>query len=493
MTTMPDTAVPAPAETPESGRRQPLRPRRALPSSLLRRLCSRRQGTVLAWSLAAVFFALYAALSVRDQQLMITGGYDLGLFDEVVRAYSHGHMPDIALKGFDELGDHFSPIWVLAAPFYLVVPSVFTVLLVQAALFAVGVVPLVGWAARTSGRPTAVVVGVGYGLSWGIASAAGFDVHEVAFAVPMLSYSAVALGQRRWRAAAAWALPLLLVKEDLGFTLAAIGVYIALHGARRLGAATVAVGVVGSILEIKVLIPAFNPHGMYGYDGKISGAFSGGLPHAVIQFITPEVKVVTVALLLAVTGFSAVRSPIVLLIIPTLGWRFLSTNQSYWGTGYQYSAVLMPLVFAAFVHALANLNESSDRRQAVAIRRTALASSLVFTAALLAGFPLWTLTKSSMWHTPARIAVARQVIAEIPENATVTTGNQLVPQLTDRDTVSLLEPPTPQSRPAWVLIDTESPTNFPLAPGQQATIISQLRGEGYRTIDDRDGYLLLER
>lgn len=153
----------------------------------------------------------------------------------------------------------------------------------------------------------------------------------------------------------------------------------------------------------------------------------------------------------------------------------------------------MPLVFAAFVHALANLSESTDHRQAVAIRRTALGLSLVFTAALLPGFPFWTLTKSSMWHTPARVAVARQIIAEIPANVTVATGNQLVPQLTDRDTVSLLEPPTPQSRPAWVLIDTENPTNFPLAPGQQATIISQLKGEGYRTVDDRDGYLLLER
>lgn len=151
MTTTPDTAVPAPPETPESGRRQLLPPWRVPPAFLLRWLRSRRQGTILAWSLAAAFFALYAALSVRDQQLMITGGYDLGLFDEVVRAYSHGHMPNIALKGFDELGDHFSPIWVLAAPFYLVVPSVFTVLLIQAALFAIGVVPLAGWAARTSG------------------------------------------------------------------------------------------------------------------------------------------------------------------------------------------------------------------------------------------------------------------------------------------------------------------------------------------------------
>ena len=454
----------------------------------------RRRPAALAWGTAAVLFALYAALSIRDQQRMLTGGFDLGIFDEAVRAYAGGHMPYVALKGthFDELGDHFSPIWALVAPIYRLFPTVYVLLLTQAALLAVGAVPLVGWAARAVGARSALVVGIGYGLSWGLASTVGFDVHEVAFAVPMLAYSATALGRRRWRAAAAWALPLLLVKEDLGVTLAAVGVYIALHGARRLGLATIVTGLLGSYLEINVLIPDFSASGRYTYSGSITSALSGGLPHAVVHFVTPEAKQTTVLLMLAITGFLALRSPITLLVVPTLAWRFISTDPAYWGTSDQYSAVLMPIVFAGLVDALIRLR-AVRHPLSVAIARTALLTSLAFTAMLLPDYPLAALTHSSTWQTAPRIAVARGLIARIPADATVAAGNQLVPQLTDHDTVTLLDQQTPAARPDWVLIDTEDPGNFPLSGGQQAQIIDQLRKDGYRTVGDEAGYLLMER
>ena len=50
-----------------------------------------------------------------------------------------------------------------------------------------------------------------------------FDFHEIAFAVPLLAFSLSALVRGRIRAAVAWALPLVFVKEDQGFTVAAIG------------------------------------------------------------------------------------------------------------------------------------------------------------------------------------------------------------------------------------------------------------------------------
>ncbi len=84
-------------------------------------------------------------------------------------------------------------------------------------------------------------------------------------------------------------------------------------------------------------------------------------------------------------------------------------------------------------------------------------------------------------------------MARIPGNVTVAAGNQLVPQLTDRDTVSLLDQQTPAARPAWVFMDTENPDNFPLSNGQQAQVIRQLEHEGYRTVANQAGYLLLER
>ena len=458
---------------------------------------SHRAATAWAWGLAAALFALYATLSVRDQQLQRTSGYDLGIFDEAVRAYAHGRLPIVPLKGpdFDLLGDHFSPVWATLAPIYRIFPTVYTLLLAQAALMALAVVPLVRWAGRELGVGAGIAVGVGYGTSWGIASAVGFDVHEVAFAVPLLSHTAVALAHRRWRAAVAWALPLLLVKEDLGLTVAAVGLYLACHGARRLGLATAAIGALGTWLEVDVLIPAAN-HGRYEYTGSLAGTLldpgPAGLAHAALALVTPETKLTTVLLLLAPTAFLAARSPLLLLVVPTLGWRFLSTNPVYWGTAFQYSAVLMPLVFAALVDTLIRL-KATGNRHAITTIRAGLVVGLSVSALLLPSFPLANLARPSWWRDDPRVTAADRVMGLIPDGASVAASNWLVPQLTDRDTVTLFQKTTATARPLpdWVLVDIETTKIFPGSPAAQQATIARLRTEGYQTAADQDGYLLL--
>lgn len=476
----------APAERAERPARTP--PRAA---------ASHRDATACAWALAAVFFALYAMISVRDQQLQRTSGFDLGIFDEAVRAYAHGRLPIVPLKGphFDLLGDHFSPIWATLAPVYRIFPTVYTLLLAQAALLAVGAVPLVRWAGREVGIGAGIVVGIGYGTSWGIASAVGFDVHEVAFAVPLISCCTVALAHRRWCAAVAWALPLLLVKEDLGLTVAAVGLYIAFHGARRIGLATVVIGTLGTWLETDVLIPAAN-HGSYDYTGSLAGSLldpgRAGFAHAALAFVTPEIKLNTVLLVLIPTAFLAARSPLLLLVVPTLTWRFLSADPAYWGTAFQYSAVLMPIAFAAFVDTLVRLRRIGTRRGGTAIR-VALVVSLVVSALLLPSFPLANLARPSWWRDDPRVAAADRVMALIPDGASVAASNWLVPQLTDRDTVTLLQTSTATASPLpdWVLVDAGTADVFPGTPADQQATIARLRTEGYLTAADEDGYLLL--
>jgi uncharacterized membrane protein len=488
-------------------------------------------GKALPWSLAAALFTIYAALAIRDQQRMVTTGYDLGIFDQAVRAYAHGHLPISTLKGphYDLLGDHFSPIIATLAPCYLLWPSAYTLLIAQAALFAVGVVPLSRWATAELGARAAAAIGVIYGLSWGIAAAAGFDFHEVAFGVPLLAFSATALGRRRPHAAVLWALPLLLVKEDLGFTVAVIGLLAATRGAKIAGLAAAAVGVAGSIIEVKVLIPAVNPAG-YAYTTSL---FTGGPPHAgtaahllydAAHFLLPHVKIITLIQLLAPTAFLATRSPLILLTVPTLTWRFLSDDSMYWGTMFQYSAVLMPIVAAAFIEALTRRRDR-QRSQAHPPRPTRstwptplapltrltrptrlshlshlyrtsifppLVIGLIVTAILLPSYPLAKLAHPGEWTTPPRIAAARTLLQKIPDGATVSASNTLIPQLTDRATVYLFKPTTLDSV-TWIIIDTQSINTFPLSQAADAQLITTAEHTGFQVVANQDGYLLLHR
>ncbi|MER6095095.1 DUF2079 domain-containing protein [Streptomyces sp. NPDC001728] len=472
-----------------------------------------RRPALVPWAWAAALCVLYATVAVRRHQLLRTTGYDLGIFEQAVRAYAELRAPVVPLRGegFNLLGDHFHPLLAALAPFYRLWPSPLCLLLAQSALLALAVVPLARRAGRVLGPAAAHTVAAGYGLSWGIASAAAFDFHEVALAVPLLSFSLEALARRRWWQAVAWAAPLLLVKEDLGFTLAAVGAYIALKGPRRLGLATAAAGVFGSLLEIKVLLPAVNPGGGYAHGGNledIHGSLLATLAHAPLDVLRPEAKAVTLILVFAPSALLALRSPLALLAVPTLGWRLLSENGFHWGTSFHYSAILMPVVFAGLVDVLGR--RAPDRREL----RGVLATVLAVTVVLIPSFPLAQVVQRTTWRTTPHVEAARALLARIPDGATVAASNRLAPQLTARCTVVLF--PTfpvggdlygysPARVPAptaeWIVHDARAPEAWPYPSGhwpyplarQEAELAEAERTYGYEVVARRDGITLLRR
>ena len=451
------------------------------------------------WGMAAGLFVLYTVVSVRLHQRLLSGGVDLGIFEQSVRSYAHGHWPVAVIKGpdFNLLGDHFSPAVALLAPFYRVFPSPVTILVAQAALLAVAVVPLAAWAQRAVGRSAAVVVGLGYGLSWGIAQTVGFDFHEIAFAVPLLAFSAAALGEGRYTAAVLWALPLLAVKEDQGATVAVLGALLFWKGQRGLGLATAAVGIAGSLLAVLVILPANNPAGFYYWSKFHGGSVEEGekeslarlLERATVGMISPEPKAILLVLLLAPTAMLALRSPLILLAVPTLVWRLFSENPAYWGVDYHYSAVLMPVIFAAFVDVLRRRAVEGPRRL-----REPLVAAAVVTALLIPSFPLWSAVRPSTWKSDPRIAVAHEVLGRIPDGATVAASNRLAPHLTGRAEVTILGTPEARQDPQWVVVDMRDPVNwpFPSLRSQQKLVDSAVEA-GYVEDTDLEGYLLLRR
>ncbi|MEU7282556.1 DUF2079 domain-containing protein [Streptomyces sp. NPDC045431] len=474
---------------------------------------------LLAWGWAAALCALYATVAVRRHQLLRTTGYDLGIFEQAVRAYAELRAPVVPLRGegFNLLGDHFHPLLAALAPLYRLWPSPLCLLVAQSALLAVAVVPLARWAARALGRRAAHAVAAVYGLSWGIASAAAFDFHEVALAVPLLACSLEALARRRWRAAVAWAAPLLLVKEDLGLTLAAIGAYIAWRGGpRRLGIATAFVGVAGSAVEILLLLPAFHPGDAYAHGGNLTeghGSLLSTLAHAPLDALRPDIKAMTLVLVFAPSALLALRSPLALIAVPTLAWRMLSQNAFHWGTAFHYSAVLMPVVTAGLIDALTAWRRTAhplaDRHV-----RASLATALAVTLVMLPSFPLALLAQRATWRTTPHVEAARALLARIPDGATVAASNRLVPQLTSRCTVVVFpafpvagklyeydRKRLPRPTAEWIVFDRRPPEAWPYRTGHWPYPIKQQLAElaaaekryGYERVARRDGITLLRR
>jgi len=436
----------------------------------------------LPWAVAAVLAVYYAAVSIRRHIDLLTSAYDLGIYDQAVRSYSQWHLPYDTIQGphFDVLGDHFSPALAVLAPLYWIHDSPTTLLAAQGALIALGVVPLMKWALQSVGLGAALVVAFGYGMSFGVANAVTFDFHEVALAAPLLAFAVVAFGQGRLSSAVWWAAPLVLVKEDLGLTVAMLGLLVAWRGRKVLGLLTAVGGGLASALAVLVVIPGTSPTG----HNRHASTFGTSIVHQASVLLTPDIKIVTLVLLLAPTVFLAVRSPIILLAVPTIAWRFLATGPSYWGTGYHYGLVLMPILFGAFIDVL------RKRPPGLAVILLASAGITAFLIPQNGFAPAFT---DDFWRAKPAVSATRELLAQIPSGTTVAASNQLVPQLTARDHVTLIgRTALAVSRPEYIVSQTGN-VGFPLGAAGQAAWLADALAHGYHRTGAAGSVVLLQK
>lgn len=173
------------------------------------------------------------------------------------------------------------------------------------------------------------------------------------------------------------------------------------------------------------------------------------------------------------------RSPLALLLLPTLAWRLTSPNPAYWGTQLHYSAVLMPIAFTALIDAL--------RRGA----RLPAYVPLLVAVLLLPAQPLRDLARPGFWYDGPRQHAARAALDLIPSGARVAASNGLAPHLTDRATVYLAVERTLVTRPDVDWIVAELGDEFP--PGQATAVVQQAEAAGWERVYQRQGLVVLRR
>jgi uncharacterized membrane protein len=459
------------------------------------------RGDWVPWAIAVAVFVPYTFISVFRYLRRDPTSWDLGIFTEYVKQLAHLQAPIVNIRGagFNLLGDHFHPIVALLAPFFRVFPTPVTLLVAQALLAAISVIPVCRAGSELLGTWNGRVIGAAYGFSWGLQQLVNYDFHEIAFAVPLLALSLSALVRRRMRAAVGWALPLVLVKEDQGFTLAAIGLVMAFaYRERLLGLFLAGWGLLWSFLAIFVIIPHFNPSHTYLYwslAGSISpvgGHFSlGGL--WTMLSTGSSIKLPTLALILLPTAFLALRSPLVIAALPSIALRFVSDNSSYWGTQWHYNATVMPIVFIAAIDGMARMRARRASGLGVVAPRYGAGVMLGVCAALAFQFPL-----SQLW-TPGTFSVGPHQTAEnaamalVPNGASVATDLDLLAPLAARANTYWLGNASTNPPTQYVVFDTQSTDWQPPPSNVLAFVESLTHNTKYRQIFLSNGVYVFER
>jgi uncharacterized membrane protein len=445
--------------------------------------------------LVALFGVVYAVGGLFRHWNFNSGAYDLGIFDQVIWHLSRFESPSSSIRGYSNmLGDHFSPILMLLAPLYWVAPGPEVLILAQAGLLSLSIVPVFLYAKRRLPDADAFAIAVAYALFWGVQRTAMFDFHEMAFAPLVIALAILAMDGERWILFWAMCAILVGVKEDLIALVGGFGLLVLIRGRVRQGVAAIAASCAAFLLIVGMVIPAMNDVGRFIYTSTYEPVLSRPwrIPMALV---TPALKLRTLLALFAPFAFLPMLSPLSLLVVPIAVERFLSASPNLWGTAFHYWAPLAPVLAMGAADGLARirtwLRARGRDRDATATIRT-LAAACVLLAAFIPGHqPHWRLLRPATYTRSPSTLTGNLLLALIPSGASVVAQGQIVPHLSHRDRLFLLDANPPDTE---FVVATERLEPWPLASVDELRLVlAARRQQGYESVFERDGWVLLRR
>lgn len=428
--------------------------------------------------------------------------YDFGIFAQVSWLLTHAPMTLGAvplLNGVHWLGDHFQPILALTAPASWVFGP-YGLVLVETTAVAAGVVPLTRIALRHASPAIAVTLAAAWLLHPATWYAVMFPVHPTTLIAPLLLALLDAADLRRWGWVTAWATLALLCKEDVGFFLAGIGLWLAVvdlparggttGGARLAGGALAASGLVAGLLCAGVLVPAFR--GSASHMFELAPALRDGgwvNPARVFGVVvdSPE-KIRMILTNLGGFAFLPLLDPLALALAPFFAERLLGSNPNHVLGTFHYGGPALAVLAVATARASGRLRRiaSASRSGGVDLLvPVAITLGLVCSHLALKGTAGRTDAPPSTWALMTQVTEGHSsaldaAVALIPADASVLAQDTLVARLADRERVSILTR-QPPGRSEYVLVDT----SLPCATGRAGLL------ESVRRYESAQGYGLI--
>ncbi len=355
------------------------------------------------WGITLSYGVIMSWYSAAEYIAASTHTFDLGIYVNVVANSAQGHWlaSDYSRSG-SHIAGHFDPILLLVAAFYRIFPSPLTLLTMQSFWLAAGFWPLYLIARRQLGAPyPAVVVAILYGLCPAVHGMNLFDFHSLVFVVPVYLWLVYALDTNRL--GLYWSVLIfgLLIREDVPLLFACVGVFASLSSRRRLGVATVVL-CVAYFIAVKKLV-------MAGTGGDTAGAGAGhfayyysdmipyreeGLrgmalsllsnPTHLIPLLTnPQKSAYFLYILLPLAGLPFFAGRRLWLAAYGLAFVGLASRKYVFSFHFQYSAVLVPSLFAIAPTGLARVGDWHGWSK-LSIARSRVITTILLAALLLA-------------------------------------------------------------------------------------------------------------
>ena len=444
--------------------------------------------------------ALAAAAIFRHDRFG-SNAWDLGIYDRAVWGYSRFDVatPNTVGESPNLIGGHFQPLLFLLTPLYWIWADPRMLLATQSLLLALGSLPLFVWARQQLGAVAALCFQLAYLTFWGLLGGNLFDFHPIAFAAPIVSLALYALLTRRTHLLLLCTVLGLLVRENVPLTFAAIGIYaIVVQRRFRLGAGIAAVSIAWFLAVLKAILPALSgrAYAHWFYPGLGSGPWeavktlvSDPIESARL-FFTPRAKQVALFNIFGAWLFLPLLSPLLIVMIPTLAERFFASRPEYWAQGFHYSLLLAPIIAFAAADTTVRIQRVVADRYRIAVGPV-LASAILLAGAYFSFARLRPLDELRRYTSPAHVAEIEACLSRIPPAASVSATSALVPHLSRRRSIYLLD--RGPARPTeYRAIDTYT-WMLPLTLQDVRRLVRESFRDGYGVECTRPGTVVLRR
>ena len=453
------------------------------------------------WTAAAIIihFAVILALGLFRHWGYMTSLNDLGVFDQAVWGTLHGQFllnTSILDQPINWLGFHFHPVLLLFVPLYAIAPYPEWFALAQALALSVAAWPIFLLTSRVCRSEMA-------GLLWAIVylvnpfllNAAAWDFHPVALAVPFIALGLLAVEKRDRCLLFISCLPLLLIQEELGLTVAAFGVLWGLRNKDwKVAVILFLLGTAQTALVLGAIMPAFSPSGSHLMlsSGPDQLSRYGWLGHSVLEVAqtlvahpTDVIGKVMVSfggavyfgqLLLPFLGLPLLGAVSLLPALPDLAANLLSSNAMPRSVLAYHSVILVPTLTIAAAYGARRVSLWWPWLSSAKI------SGLILTVSLILGYilaPLPVPGAINFWeprhflHAPD--PTVAEVRAAINSNASVSAQGNIGAYFSQRDEIYLY--PHMIGRVDTLVLRLDGPTSklFPKEPEGIASLASHLQ------------------
>jgi len=404
---------------------------------------------LILWIMIAFFAVAYSVLAIIHHIHFLSGGFDLGIFDQSLWQYAHFLFPYNTVKGKMILGDHLNLTFPLVAPLFWLWDDVKMLLIFQAVWISLSGFPMYHYIVKRGlGNIHALILTFLYLLFYGMQYINYFDFHTVALGVGLLAWVLYFWEEEKWKWFGVTTLLLLLTQENMGLALFALCLlWIFQKKKIKLVVILAAISLIYTVIAFYVIHLLSQGHLQY------VPHFPKTIPDVIAQLFDTQDKRDVWFFSFGWFSFLPIFSPGAFIAVLSDLSQYFITGKDYdhmWTPYFHHRAILSVYLVVGAVDVLLFLKKRINILF-ITIPMLLFALFLQFHY----HFALNKLVKHEYFAKESWMDDNETMFKHIPATASVATQQSLVPHLTHRNAIYLVYP---RKHPYWWLDFDGKPT-----------------------------------